>query len=191
MDEVDWIVAFVKVVLFLPLIGLWGTVFQVTIPSLFGSWAKAKNTIKCAHRPALAQPGPTVGHTAGADAGAGAAHEHRGPRHHASQARMYLLMQRWLDAAMKVLSSACAAHRPHLQADAGPSCKLRAERRRAWCLCRNNRMFHYGMKFYIVVAGTSVVLISLTAHFPFIAANRTFYLMLALIVTCVPPAAGP
>ena len=54
-------------------------------------------------------------------------------------------------------------------------------------LCRNNRLFHYGVKLYVVGAGTSIVLISLTAHVQFIADNRTFYLMLALIVTCGAP----
>lgn len=52
-----------------------------------------------------------------------------------------------------------------------------------WMTCRYNRLFHYGLKFYVVVAGTSVVLISLTVHSKFIAENKTFYIMLALIVT--------
>ena len=48
LDEVEWVWMFLKVVMFLPFFGTWGTIFQHTIPTLFGTWARAKHTIKCA-----------------------------------------------------------------------------------------------------------------------------------------------
>ena len=47
MDELQFIVAFACVMLFVPLIGLIGTVIQTSIPKCFGTWERTVNTIKC------------------------------------------------------------------------------------------------------------------------------------------------
>ena len=48
---------------------------------------------------------------------------------------------------------------------------------------RYNRQFHYACKFYLVVMGTSVVIINLQSVSPFIAEQRVYFALLALVVT--------
>ena len=51
------------------------------------------------------------------------------------------------------------------------------------CACRHNRTFHYGLKYYLVVMGTSIVLINLSFVSNFIGKQRDYFALLALIVT--------
>ena len=50
MGEVGWIIAFLSIMFYMPLIGLIGTVFHESIPNCFGSPSKAWHTIRCRAR---------------------------------------------------------------------------------------------------------------------------------------------
>ena len=47
MSEIGWIIAFLKIMFYLPLIGLIGTIFHESIPKCFGSLSKAWSTVRC------------------------------------------------------------------------------------------------------------------------------------------------
>ena len=49
--------------------------------------------------------------------------------------------------------------------------------------CRYNRQFHYGLKFYLMVMGTSIVIINLSYVSSFVKVQKDYFALLALIVT--------
>lgn len=51
------------------------------------------------------------------------------------------------------------------------------------CLCRHNRSFRFGIKFFLATAGAMAVIFPLSAHNQTVAANRQYFLLVALIAS--------